>query len=446
MRAGSIEPPRSGSVLLLAGSLLLALALLLLSYRQLIGRENGAVAPAPKDALAATNGVISFWEQRVHDNPGDFIGYDKLAEAYARRARATNDVSDYSRAEAAARASLRELPGDNYNALAMLASLQATKHDFQGALETAQRAIVVDPVDPYAQGVLGDAKMALGRYDEASQTYEGLVAKAPGLSTFSRLAYILEQRGETDAAELAWQNALSTDGGRQPDNTAWARVQFGNFYFTRGDLEKAEAQYEASLRAFPGYAHALAGLAKVHAARGDYGEATSLYEQVVARQPTPEYVSALGDVYRAAGRPDDADRQYALVEAIDRLYKANGINTDLQMALFFADHDLRLDDAVSQARAVYEQRSGSVPVADVLAWALYKDGRYDEGLGYSQEALRLGTRDSLLLFHAGMIEFRLGNHDKAREYLGAALQINPRFSVLYADEAAATLDDLDKLR
>src|SRR5437764_8843706 len=44
---------------------------------------------------------------------------------------------------------------------------------------------------------------------------------------------------------------------------------------------------------------------------GDYGEATSLYEQVVARQPTPEYVSALGDVYRAAGRPDDADRQYA---------------------------------------------------------------------------------------------------------------------------------------
>src|SRR5207244_4211272 len=189
-------------------------------------------------------GVIRFWEERVDDNPGDFVGYNKLAEAYARRARATNDVSDYSRAEAAARASLQELPSDNYNALAMLASLQATKHDFQGALETAQRAIAVDPVDPYAQGVLGDAQMALGRYDEAAQTYEGLVAKAPGLSTFSRLAYILEQRGETDAAELAWQNALSSDGGRQPDNTGWHRVQSGNFYVTPSHTHWGEGQYE----------------------------------------------------------------------------------------------------------------------------------------------------------------------------------------------------------
>ncbi|TMG09358.1 MAG: hypothetical protein E6I02_01530, partial [Chloroflexi bacterium] len=126
--------------------------------------------------------------------------------------------------------------------------------------------------------------------------------------------------------------------------------------------------------------------------------------------------------------------------AIDSLYKANGINTDLQMALFFADHDLKLDDAVTQARDVYLRQPGNIRAADVLSWALYKSRQYEEAMAYSQEALRLGTRDALMLFHAGMINDKLGNRGAAREYLSRALEINPGFSVLYADQAARSLD------
>ena len=174
---------------------------------------------------------------------------------------------------------------------------------------------------------------------------------------------------------------------------AWYRLQLGNLYFNTGNIESAEAEYERSLKAFPAYVHALAGLAKVQAARGDYDDAASRYGQVVDRYPIPEYVAALGDVHLAAGREDDASQQYDLVAAIDELYKANGINTDLQMALFFADHDLRLGEALRQARAEYERR-GSIQAADVLAWALYKSGQYEEAREYSEEALRLGTQDA----------------------------------------------------
>ena len=133
--------------------------------------------------------------------------------------------------------------------------------------------------------------------------------------------------------------------------------------------------------------------------------------------------------------------QYDLVSAIDELYKANGVNTDLQMALFLADHDLNVDEAVRRARVVYDARP-SIQAADVLAWALYKAGQHEEALEYSLAALGQGTQDAMMLFHAGMIYDRIGEYEKARDYLERAVEINPRFSVLYAETAADTIQRL----
>ena len=51
------------------------------------------------------------------------------------------------------------------------------------------------------------------------------------------------------------------------------------------------------------------------------------------------------------------------------------------------------------------------------------------------EALRLGTRDARLFYHAGMIERALGNVGAAARYLRLALDTNPHFNPLQADEA-----------
>ena len=156
-------------------------------------------------------------------------------------------------------------------------------------------------------------------------------------------------------------------------------------------------------------------------------------------------MAALGDVYRASGRDDEAQRQYDLVAAIDSLYRANGIDTGLEMALFLSDHrsaEGGIDEAIARARAVYQARPGSIRAADALSWALYKAGSYDEALVYSKEAVRLGTQDAMLLFHAGMISYRAGDQEAARDFLARALEVNPSFSVLYAEEAATMLHGL----
>ncbi|MEX0683275.1 MAG: tetratricopeptide repeat protein [Dehalococcoidia bacterium] len=442
MRAATLRPATmSGVALLGAGAALLALVLAII----LLADGGGSHSPAAvsADPYAVTNSNVAFWEARVQRDPADFVAYNRLAGAYLQRARETGDVGDYSRAQAAVDTSLAELPGDNPSAYALLASLQNVRHEFAAAIETAHTAQRLDPSDAFAHAIIGDAQIALGLYDEAFDSYNQLVSQAPGLSAFSRLAHIYELCGDLANAEGAWENALSTDGGRNAEATAWARVNFGTFKFSQGSLDDAADQYDAALEAFPGYIHALAGQARVAAARGDYDRGIDLYTQVTDRQPLPEYIAALGDVYAVAGQPSDAQRQYDLIGVIDQLYKANGINTDLQMAIFFADHDISLSDAIQQSLAVYDAQPDSIYAADAVAWSLYKADRAAEALRYVDQALRLGTVDASVEYHAGMIYGALGDEQGARDHLARALEINPHFSVLQAPIAQQALEDLE---
>jgi tetratricopeptide (TPR) repeat protein len=428
-----------GTFLLLLGAALLALAVGLLAVRPGSGH---APLVAQRDPAAVTNGLIAFWEGRLAGDPLDFTAANRLGAAYLQRARESGDVADYSRAEAAVQASLASLPADNPTAFALLAAVRAAQHDFAAAEAAALQAIALDPSDPYAYGVLGDAQVALGRYAEGEQTYAELVRVSPGLTSFSREAHLRELYGDIDGARAAWENAFATDAGRRPENTAWARTQFGAFWFGQGDFAAARDQYQRALAVYPGFIHALAGLARVDAAEGDLRGSIELYERVVERQPAPEYLAAYGDVLAAAGREPEAQGQYDLVVAIDSLYKANGINTDVTMALFFADHGINIDDAVSQAQAAYDTAPG-IYAADALAWTLHRSGRSEAAVPYIEEALSLGTRDAALHYHAGEIFSAAGDPGRARQHYEASAEINPAFSIRYAGHAQQALASLE---
>jgi tetratricopeptide (TPR) repeat protein len=447
MRAATAKPAISfsGIGLLALGGGLVLLALILLARAPGDGGSNNpatAGALSVADPLAATSENVAFWEQRVAADPADFTALNRLAMAYIQRGRETGDVSNYSSAQAAVDASLASLPGDNYTAYALKAYLQNVQHDFTASLETAQHAATLDPGDPFAQLVVGDNLLALGRYDEAFETFNTLANESPSLSTFSRLAQAYEIRGDLRNADGAWKNAIELDGGQNAETSAWVRTQYATFLFNQGRINDAGVHFNSALEAFPGYIHALAGQGNVAAANGDYDEAIELYMQVTRRQPLPQYVAQLGDVYAAAGMQTDADRQYELIGAIEQLYQANGINVDLQMSLFFSDHDIRPDEAVRQAEGALTAQPDSTYAADALAWALHKAGRSAEALPYAQTALAQGTQDAHLYYHMGMIQKALGKEAAARDALRQALAINPHFSPPQAPIAQQALEEL----
>jgi tetratricopeptide (TPR) repeat protein len=162
---------------------------------------------------------------------------------------------------------------------------------------------------------------------------------------------------------------------------------------------------------------------------------------VTSRYPLPQYVLEYGDLAASAGQQELAEAQYALFHAEVRLFGSNGVDTNLETALFAADHGTDLEAGLVAARAEWRWRQ-SVTVADALAWALYADGRPREALTYARRALALGTLNASFFFHKGMIERDLGNRGAARADLAKALHINPNFSFLWAGKARAALQQL----
>jgi tetratricopeptide (TPR) repeat protein len=411
------------------------------------GRAEGDPASRADPAAAAslangfappgdTEAYVAELEQRVSASAKDPEGLMLLGLAYQQRARETGDPSYYTRSEEALRRSLALRPR-SYFAVTGLGALAASRHRFEEARALAERAVRLSPRSAEAYGVLGDALVELGRYGKAFTVFDRMAALKPALASYARVSYARELIGHTRAAIAAMKLAVQAGAGTG-EPAAWALVQLGNLFFDTGRLAAAERSYRAALARFPGYVHAQAALGKVAAARRHYGAAARLYQRAVASLPLPQYEASLGDVLRLAGHDTEAAQADAVVDATEKLLRANGVQTELETALFDLDHGRNPADALSRARAAYRERK-SIEGDDVLAWALFRNERCGEALAHSRRALRLGTRDALKIFHRGMIELCLGRRAEGRASLRRALRINPHFSLLYAPVAREAL-------
>jgi tetratricopeptide (TPR) repeat protein len=323
-----------------------------------------------------------------------------------------------------------------------LGSLAAAQHDFAAALRWGRRAVRAAPFDADAYAVLGDAQLELGRYRAAFASFQRMVDTRPDLASYARVSYALELRGNVAGAIDAMRAAFDVAADR-PD-VAWAAAQIGKLHFGAGRIDDAREWFRRARAADPEAVEAVAGLALVAWASGDLPAAIAGYERLAARYPSPEHVATLGDLHMAAGDGEAAAIQFDLVRAEARLIRANGVNTDLEIALFEADHrgPGSARAALRAARAEWAKRT-SVHVADALAWALYANGRYREAADASAQALRLGTRNALFLFHAGMIRLRLRDRSAAQRFLREAFEVNPWFSVRWAPVLRSALSRLD---
>lgn len=396
------------------------------------------VAPPAPVALAAPE-IMAKLEQRLRTNPNDTYAYAQLGLGFLQQVRESGDVSLYSRAGQAFTEALARDP-QQLDALVGQGILALALHDFQGALEWADKAWAINPFRAETLGIMVDAQVELGRYDEAVQTLQTMVDLRPDLESYSRVSYLRELYGDVAGAGEAMRSAVQTALSGS-ESWLWTLTHVGHLAFNQGDLAQAAAIYAQVLAASADYPYALGGQARVAAAQGNTAEAIALYQQIIERLPLPEFIIALGELYQATGQPDAARQQYDLVGVIQQLNAAAGMNVDLEMALFTATHGEDPVAAVEQARAAYAERP-TIYAADTLAWALYQQGEYQSAWQFSQEALRLGTKDALLHFHAGMIAAKLGDKEAARTHLQKALEINPYFSPLYVPVAKQQMTEL----
>jgi tetratricopeptide (TPR) repeat protein len=396
------------------------------------GASNLARQPASLD----TEGQIAQLQAAVRSDPESAQTYALLGDAYYQRARETGDPSYYTRADGSFAAALDRDPA-NVTAATGQATLALARHDFSGGLELAERAHTLAPelAGPYAP--LADAQIELGRYEAAARTLNRLAGLKPNLAAYARISYFRELHGDLSGALQAMRLAVSAGAGG-PEGEAYVQSLLGKLQADRGRYGAAEHAYRLALAINPGYPAAAVGLAGVEAGRGEFDAAIRRYRPVVERLPLPEYAIALGETEQAAGRGAAAERDYGLVDAEANLLRANGVNTDVDLALFEANHG-DPDKAVVLGRRAWRQ-APSVRSADAYSWALYRAGRIGPASRFSREAMRLGSRDPSFLYHAGMIARGAGSVGKAGRLLAGLVDQSPRFSPVYAPRAQRALE------
>jgi tetratricopeptide (TPR) repeat protein len=398
-------------------------------------RAAGVNIVIPPDA--STDQRIAILQRAARDG-GGADAYASLGNAYVQKARENGDPTYYSRAERSFDAALRR-DARSFDAVLGAGALAGLRHDFRDQLRLGleARRLMPELIAPYP--VIADAQIELGRYDAAERTLQRLIDAKPNLTSYSRVSYYRELRGDLDGAVQLMRSAVSAGAG-VGENVAYVQTLLGDLELQRGRPAAARSAYRGALARLPRYAPAEAGLARVAIAAGDLDAAANRLRGVAQRLPLTSYLILLAETDRARGDEGAAKVDLDVVRTQQRLLRAAGTQPDAELVLFEANHG-DAAAAVKLGRRLWAE-APSVRSADALGWALTRAGRPAEGLTWARRALRLGSRDPLFHLHAGLAAKAAGRREAAVRSLRTALAGRGVLSPLQVRDARAALEAL----
>ncbi len=390
--------------------------------------------PTPGEKSAASR-VVGAALAKVRAKEQDAVVWVDLGDALAQLLRDTSDETLYDHAAAAYQFALRLQPR-SADAMIGLAWVSGGRHLFAESREWANRALAIDAGNAAANGILGDADVELGDYDLAYKHYQEMMDRKPDLSSWSRGAHLLDLTGDTKKAIWLMEKAIKA-GAPFAENSAWCRAKLAMMLFKQGAYISAGQILEPPLKSGSKNVHVLLAAGRIAAAREDFPAAEKYWTDIVTLAPNHEALASLGDLCAATGKPEAAQAYYARVEALEKAQFTRVGHSHMAMAKFYADHDINLIEALRMAEA--RKLTKNVNEADTLAWAYYKNGDAPHAIEAIKRALSQKTQDAEIQYHAGMIAAKFGDRVSAQNHLQSALSLSPRFSILQAPIAVATL-------
>jgi len=122
-----------------------------------------------------------------------------------------------------------------------------------------EKAIELEPDNPYAWGQLGDALLDLDRSEDAIRAFERAMKIDPTIGVhYSGLGVALMETGQYDAAITALMRSVELD----PKASVYTLL--ADALSRGGRLDDAERALHAALKLEPGYDEAVAGLEDIH--------------------------------------------------------------------------------------------------------------------------------------------------------------------------------------
>ncbi|MGO8755850.1 MAG: tetratricopeptide repeat protein [Gallionellaceae bacterium] len=291
-----------------------------------------------------------------------------------------------SQAESIYRQILQNNP-DHADALHLLGVLCHQTGNNELAVGSINRAITVDPANPFFYDNLGTVYQALSRLDEAVTSYRKALALDPNFAgAHFNLGNVLQRQGQLDKAVASYQMALAL----RPDYVD-AYISLGNTFKDLGKPEEAIVCYQKSLAFNPNYAEAHFNLGNILCSLEQLVDAAASYRR--ALEIKPHYAGAhfkLGDVQHKLGQ---------------------------------------LDGAIASYRRALQIKPELTEAHSNLGSALRDIGQFDEAVASYRRALEIDPNNLGTNFRLGNLLSDLGMLDGAEELFRQCLKIDPEDSL-----------------
>ncbi len=360
-----------------------------------------ALLPAPYGEAEARDRDIEFHSRRAVEDPSSAIERYILAQLLFSRARYTGSDADLARAEELVRESIARRSQRNYQAFELLASLLMARHAFHEARAVALRLDSLAPGRASHLALAGEIELELGNYEAAAERFEGIQYDGRNFTMGARLARWYEVTGRIDTARRLLDHAIRAVDRRDDlprEQVAWFHYRLGELELRAGNVGAADSAFRAGLSRHPDDVRSLGGLSRAALERGTWKEAIDFGERALAIQLDPATLATISRAYLELGDTAQA-ASYAREISVSGHHEFGG--THRALGLFLLDHGTpaEREDILKHAKMELRDRK-DVYGRDLLAWALYRNGRLEDAREQMARALSQNTEDVLLARHA----------------------------------------------
>ena len=372
-----------------------------------------------------TKAKVAELNKKLEKNPNDIKVRLQIATIYLAEARITGEHPYYYPAVLRILDGILYLDPNNFEATTFKASVKMSQHQFAEAKVLAEKAQKINPANAYVYGVLVDANVELGNYEEAVKMSDKMQQLKPSLESYSRASYLREIygdfKGSIEAMKLAVQAGLP---GSEP--FCWSKNTLGQLYQTTGMMKEAGQQYDDILVVRPSYAFAERGQAQVLKDAKQYDKALVILEKAAKIMPEFSFHEEMADIYALQGDKDKASKKYEEVVGMLDLDAKSGHAVDLELCKLYTKTG-QYDLALKHGLIEYKNRPKNIDVNHALAWVYFNQKDYKKAQEHVMVALRTGSQNPELLQEAAKIELALGNNVEGNRLIAQAKKANPKF-------------------
>lgn len=370
---------------------------------------------------------IEIYQKATEKNADSLDPWILLGRAWARKARRTKDPGYWLNVDACAKVVFEREPKHRL-ARHLAAMVQLEQHAFADAKDAAERLLLEDSDDLEALGLKSDAALELGQFDTALQAAQKMVDIKPNLASYARAAHLRWLQGDSNAAKSIYRAAFDARDPKDPEPYAWTLTEAALIFWHEGDIDGADKGFDKALEAFSDEPSALLGKAKVALAKGNAKQAVEFAHRALVISETAEAYWIMSDAKTLAGDTKGAD------EAAEKLVSIGQKSDKRTLAAYWATKNTHVDKALKLAKEEATIRQ-DIHTRDVLAWVYYRKGDFGAARKESDAALEHGTKEPMMLYHAGAIRLAQGDKKEGEKLIREALKMNPHFEMTASAEA-----------